>query len=475
MVITTDIKDSFKDKITIIGRGASITNKKKALDIFIPDTDRMRGFSCIGTTGVGKTRLIENTIEQDIRKGYNVILLDPKVDFDIMNKIFQVAGEESRINDLIWFNPLLPQYSAGVNPMKHYIMIEEIVGNLVAGTQSKNSDPFFSSVAYRIAMAVTSALKLIADNEGVEPDFSFPNINRYVVFEKMNELAEELKAIDDPEAEHVRNNLLGIISSKEEHYSKISVNLQTSISQVTDGNFGKIIGFAKDNRLINRLERGEGVIFVAQLASMLNDQAAATSGRVLMNMIKNLVGRFYVTKRKFTSPLSVHVDEAQSVFYPGVEELFAKAGSANVMMSCYAQSIAQYRSVLGEDLTVALLDNCNTQMYMKANDLTTSEYVSERIGSYKRNAPTMKLGGDMEQGFIAREQDELYVYPQEVSNLDRQEFYLITYNRKDPKTGKNYGGVFKGITAEFSPTYTDIIFPSGSEIEAIKKTRRNGL
>jgi hypothetical protein len=43
----------------------------------------------------GKTRILENMVEQDIRKGYSVVVIDPKGDIDLFSKIVQVAFEEA--------------------------------------------------------------------------------------------------------------------------------------------------------------------------------------------------------------------------------------------------------------------------------------------------------------------------------------------------------------------------------------------
>jgi len=53
----------------------------------------MRHTFVFGTTGVGKTRLAEYMVEQDIRKGYSVAFFDPKGDQDIFAKIVDVAEQ----------------------------------------------------------------------------------------------------------------------------------------------------------------------------------------------------------------------------------------------------------------------------------------------------------------------------------------------------------------------------------------------
>jgi hypothetical protein len=64
---------------TILGTGINIRGGKQQ-EIYMNDADRSGHFWCFGTTRVGKTRLLENMLEQDIQKGNSVVVIDPKGD-----------------------------------------------------------------------------------------------------------------------------------------------------------------------------------------------------------------------------------------------------------------------------------------------------------------------------------------------------------------------------------------------------------
>ena len=64
---------------TYIGRGHRLVQRDKEIDIAINDADLSGHFWCFGTTRVGKTRMIENIVEQSINKGYSVVIIDPKL------------------------------------------------------------------------------------------------------------------------------------------------------------------------------------------------------------------------------------------------------------------------------------------------------------------------------------------------------------------------------------------------------------
>jgi conjugal transfer pilus assembly protein TraD len=75
-----------KTEVIEIGEGIEIKKegKKGAVKkIVLPEKDRNRHLFSFGTTGVGKTRLIEGLAEYDIIKGRNVLIIDPKGDGEL--------------------------------------------------------------------------------------------------------------------------------------------------------------------------------------------------------------------------------------------------------------------------------------------------------------------------------------------------------------------------------------------------------
>ena len=91
--------------MTEIGTGVNMDQPTKIVPLSIPDTYRKRHMFVFGTTGVGKTRLCENLIEQDIKKGYSVVYFDPKGDQQIFTKIYDVVRKAKRLDDLMRSHP----------------------------------------------------------------------------------------------------------------------------------------------------------------------------------------------------------------------------------------------------------------------------------------------------------------------------------------------------------------------------------
>ena len=67
-----------------------------------------------------------------------------------------------------------------------------------------------------------------------------------------------------------------------EHFAKVSSSLRTMLSALTFGNIGRIIGKARTNEFITRLEQGKRVILVCHTGSLLSPRASLIFGRVFV-------------------------------------------------------------------------------------------------------------------------------------------------------------------------------------------------
>lgn len=431
------------EEITTFGAGRRLPDDEKNIEISIPDSYRKGHFWCFGTTRTGKTRLAENMIEQDIRKGNSVVVIDPKGDLELFSKIVQVALEEKRHEELILITPIFPQFSAVLDPLAYYYMPEELVGHIVSGVDV-GKEKFFYNVAYEISLIIVQALLMISQTIGVQPNFNLNDVKNRISREELEKLKTEIDSIDTPEARQLSQDMAKILASPADYYGKVSSSLRVALMELSSGNIGKIIGKADENRFINRLENGQRVIMTVHLGSLITRKAAFTLGKVVISMIQSFVGRVFSSGRKVTPPLCVYVDEAQNVLYHGIDDLFAKAGGANVWVHGFSQSVNQLYAAIGEDYGNSILDNTNTKLFMRVPDADTAEYVVKHFGQHKVLSPIINLSG----GMTAREIEEDILKSSDLLNLPERVFYLLTYS-----------GMYKGRTHQSSGLYLDIKFP----------------
>lgn len=429
--------------MTAIGTGVQMERPTRMVPISIPDQHRKRHMFVFGTTGVGKTRLCENLIEQDIKKGNSVVYFDPKGDQQIFTKIFEVARKAKRLKDLMLVTPIFPEYSAVIDPMAYYFMPDELVGHIVSGIQG-GREPFYRNIAKEITTAIITANIIIANWEERLPSQNMDAIRQSIRRSSLSSTMALLQEINTREALLTAGMIQDILESPQEYYSKVSSTLRTCLMELSSGNIGKIIGQADSNRFISRLEKGKGVIMVVHTGTMITREAAATLGKVLLSMIQSFIGRVYLSdKQKVSPPLSIYIDEAQSIFYQGVEDLFAKAGSADVMVHAFAQSVNQIYAAIGEEYGKSILDNTNTKIFMRCSDAETSEYVVRHFGV--RNVLTGIFGSNQ---VTTREVEQDILKVQDVLGLQPREFYMLTYS-----------GRYKGVTHNAGDPQLQIVFP----------------
>lgn len=95
----TDLPLAEEGEVTILG-DALFRGQRRQFGIR-PD-DRRRHMYIIGKTGMGKSTLLQNMIESDIREGKGVAVIDPHG--DLVESILTYIPKH-RMNDVIWFDP----------------------------------------------------------------------------------------------------------------------------------------------------------------------------------------------------------------------------------------------------------------------------------------------------------------------------------------------------------------------------------
>jgi len=433
----------FRKPSTFLGHGWSLEDQGKIKKISLPDSARKGHLFCFGTTRIGKTKLIEQMIEQDIRKGYSVVFFDPKGDPDIFSKIVQVVNEEKCQEALSLVTPIFPECSAQIDPLSHYYMPEEIVSHVVSGIKAK--EEFFINIAYETTLILILALIEFAKVKNEKPVFNFNIIKERISYKDLVNMKKQLESLPKtPEVDDVMVSLRQIVDSPQDYFAKVSASLRTVLTSLSTGSAGSIIGKTTTNKFIERLEAGKQVIMVVQTGSLLTRKTAHMIARVLLSMIQSFVGRKYASGKKVDPPMCLYLDEAGSLLYMGIEDLFNKSGGADVWIHAFTQSIADPEAEIGKPQARKILDNTNTKIFMRVNDPGTAEYIANYSGMQKKYSPILSLGG----GITIREIEEPAVRPEDVMNLQQREFFMFSAK-----------GAFRGKTAFTKEPYLKIIYP----------------
>ncbi|SMC28591.1 AAA-like domain-containing protein [Desulfacinum hydrothermale DSM 13146] len=415
--------------------------------------DRLRHWITFGTTGCGKTRLVEYLVEQDIRAMRNVCVIDPKGDMDLIAKIISTAKETGRENEVCFLSPVYPEISMRINPFSHYYRPEEIVQHVVASLPV-SKDEFFIEVAKEITLIAVFSLHYLNAKIRSGKSITIDQLREQVTREKLEALNKELEYhLGDPEVDHIHSALKQVIASPADYFSKITSTLRTTLSQLSVGSIGQVIGTTEENEFIRKLEAGERIIMVIHTGSLMFRAPALSLARIFLSMVQALVGRLYASQRAFDPPLMVYIDEASNVFYPGIEDLFNKSRGAGVAIHALTQSLSDLETFLGEARTRVIIDNCNTRMFFKVNDPATSKYVCDLAGHRAIYSPIFTPEGDMR--YTSKE--ETVLDEASALRLRPRQFILFTQHR-----------AYRGRTRDVRPCTLELNFKEIMETNTVQ-------
>ena len=112
----------------------------------------------LGTTRVGKTRLAEMLIAQDIRRGDVVIVFDPKGDADLLRRMYAEAGRAGRLDAFHVFHLGFPGISARYNAIGNFSRITEVATRIANQLPNAGNSAAFKEFAWRFVNIIARAL-----------------------------------------------------------------------------------------------------------------------------------------------------------------------------------------------------------------------------------------------------------------------------------------------------------------------------
>ena len=141
-------------------------------DVTLPLGERVGHTIVLGTTRVGKTRLAELFITQDIRRKRRgqhevVIVFDPKGDADLLKRMYVECERAGRANEFYVFHLGWPDHSARYNAVGRFGRISEVATRVAGQLSSEGNSAAFKEFAWRFVNIIARALVAL----GRRPDY----------------------------------------------------------------------------------------------------------------------------------------------------------------------------------------------------------------------------------------------------------------------------------------------------------------
>ena len=398
-------------------------------DVWMDVADRVGHTLVLGTTRVGKTRLAELLITQDIRRGEVVIVFDPKGDIDLLRRIYAEAKRAGREGEFFMFHLGHPELSARYNPVGSFSRITEVATRIAGQLPSEGQSAAFKEFVWRFVNVMARALVAL----GRKPNYE--QINRYAsnvepllidYFEhwldrepgavgwrdELASMAIDKKTLDKglqtrgfravTLVEYARRRKLydpiahalgSTLNYEKSHFDKLVASLLPLMEKLTTGRTASLLSpdleDAGDWRpwfdWASVINLG-GIVYVG-LDALSDYEVAAAVGNSMFADLTSLAGSLYKFGTGRGLPvevparqIAIHADEFNELIGDEFIPLLNKAGGAGFQVTAYTQTWSDVEARIGSAAKAGqIAGNFNTLIMLRVKEVATAELLTSQL------------------------------------------------------------------------------------------------
>jgi Type IV secretion-system coupling protein DNA-binding domain len=310
----------------------------------IKRADRLSHMYVIGKTGTGKSTLLETLIDQDIRSGQGLALIDPHG--DLVERIAKRVPDD-RQKDLIYFNVPDAKQPYGYNPLKRVTPDKRPLA--ASGLLEVFKKMWSDAWGPRLEHILRNALLALLD----QPHATLPDILRLLTDAKFR------KSV----AQHVSNPQVKAFWLDEfEHYSyrmraDAIAPIQNKVGAfLADPNLYKILTEPEQAINIRRIMDDGKILLVNLAKGRIGDDAAALLGGLIVTTIGLAAFSRSDTEERTRRDFFLYMDEFQNFTTLSMANMASELRKYHVGMILAHQYLHQ----LEPDIRYAILGNAGT-------------------------------------------------------------------------------------------------------------------
>ena len=397
-------------------------------DVHLPLKDRNGHTLVLGTTQVGKTRLLELSVTQDIRRGETVVVFDPKGDADLLRAMHDACRTAGREDDFVLFHLGYPELSSRYNGVGQFHRITEVATRISGQVSGEGPSAVFREFVWRFVNIVARAVVAL----GQRPDYRtilkhVTNIDelclsyaeshfadrpdvlaRVAEIERLREdpprhmagrparlVAFERAMADGGLGDKVLDGLRSAMRYEKSYFDKLVASLLPLLEKLTTGNVAKLLSpeylDLSDPRpvwdwrgVVNR----RLVVYVG-LDALSDAAVAAAVGNSMFADLVSYAGERYKhgdsrglrpQGEARQHPIVVHMDEFNELMGDEFIPLLNKGGAAGLQVTAYTQTfsdiqaktrnVAKARQVSG---------NFNSLVMFRVKDIDTAALLTDQL------------------------------------------------------------------------------------------------
>lgn len=397
-------------------------------DVWMDIGERVGHTLVLGTTRVGKTRLAEILITQDIRRGDVVIVFDPKGDAGLLRRVYAEAKRAGRTKDFYMFHLGFPQVSARYNAIGNFSRITEVATRIANQLPSEGNSAAFKEFAWRFVNIIARALvalnrrpdyqqvrRYINDIEPLFTEYAEAHLDAHGAEdwkEQVEELSSKISERNLPAALRGRSKkaialmrhlqtqdlydpvLDGLVSAfkyDKTYFDKIVSSVGPLMEKLTTGNIAELISpdylDKNDTRPIfewMEVIRRKGIVYVG-LDALTDTTVASAVGNSMFADLVSVAGHIYkhgVDGESIDTPptISMHADEFNELIGDEFVPLLNKAGGAGFQVTAYTQTWSDVEARIGNRAKAGqVAGNFNTMIMLRVKELATAEMLTDQL------------------------------------------------------------------------------------------------
>ncbi|MBK6742679.1 MAG: type IV conjugative transfer system coupling protein TraD [Hydrogenophilales bacterium] len=407
------------------------------MPVTMPLTGRVGHTLVLGTTRVGKTRLAEILITQDIRRGDVVITFDPKGDADLMIRMYVEARRAGR--PFYMFHLGFPHISARYNPIGSFSRITEVATRTADPLPSEGNSAAFKEFVWRFVNVLAKAMTTLGERPDFQSIYAYAVDTESLAVRYFNWWLDRVRpgwqaGVTDLESSQakalgetakksgrslhtvaimgfIRDNdlrdpvadaLRSVLSNDRTYFEKLVSSLYPLLEKLTTGKIADLISpnyaALDDPRpiidwmgVINQ----SAVVYIG-LDSLSDHEVAGAIGTAMFADLTSVAGQIY----KFgvgagqISPgrrkLALHADEFNELVGDAFIPMVNKAGGAGYQVTAYTQTWHDVEAKVGDAAKAMQIGgNFNTRIVLRVENTETAEILTEKLSEV--DVPTMQV------------------------------------------------------------------------------------
>lgn len=422
--------------------------------IYERQAERVAHTLVLGMTRVGKSRLLEVLVTQDIHNDDVVITFDPKGDADILKRMYVEAVKAGRAHQFYCFHLGYPEISARYNPIGTFGRITEPASRIASQLPGEGSSAAFREFTWRYVNVMSKALTALGktityDNllrygadidpllyEYLEFIFELPSSELQLRHAGVQNWRKVLDSIINSEQKQDRAqasrdrkawaatqifkaaNLLDPVAQalvktfeyEKSFYDKLVASLFPLLEKLTSGSAAELLSpdytNLDDPRPIfdwDEIIRTGGIVYVG-LDALSDPEVAQAVGNSMFSDLTSRAGAIYkhgvtqglspeLAKLAKVRKICVHADEFSDLVGKEFIPMANKAGGAGFQLTVYTQTLSDVVARFGNAAQAGqVIGNLGNLIMLRVKELATAELLTNLLSDAEVDQLTLLSG-----------------------------------------------------------------------------------